>query len=1284
MLPYNSNYLSDNGKRKFSDENPQSEVYGSSQTGLPSSYGNPQSYGTPPVQQSSAMYGVNNSMGGGMYNTSENTQFMNTDYSQTSSYASTPMSNAYSRDAPAAINNNFGYSYVGQSSQPVPSYNPLPSYNTASLPNAGIPAAMPGMPSGYPGTVPIPQGGYNAHYSSPYNNGYPIGAVNPTSAIPAQPPAQPVNNVLPSYVRSNSRSSARSTARSAPRSTQRSRSSSANPVTTPPVNNTLLTPPAPPVELPPVTTTSPNAIIRSVQWIRSFVPQAPIHQVINTLAQTKWDETAALSILSQKYLSCDLGIPIQEHKRFKQSPVASNMPTYGSSNRTVQSQKRSIRDKYIQMPNDSTQASLMPSYTRKTSNASKKLTTEEDEFYDSEEEPEAIVHRDTSALERTVLNFINSSTAKELSDTASCPLSHSKLLLEHRPFQTLAEACIIKHPDDVPSKPGRRGRRREKNPMGQKIVNACMETMEGYYAIDNLIAKCEFLGNRISKGMASWGIKLEMSNGELNIVDMESVPTEAADNSDFPKFVTEQPKTLASDVQLKSYQLVGVNWLHLLYQQKLSGILADEMGLGKTCQVVAFFALLLEQGHHGPHLVVVPSSTLENWLRELARFCPSLRVEPYYGSQQERANIREAIEENEIKYDILVTTYQLATNNKEDRSFLKHQNFDVCVYDEGHYLKNRMSERYKHLMNLNANFRLLLTGTPLQNNLKELVSLLAFILPNMFDSDMDDLDVIFKAKPTADADIEQALLSKQRISRAKTMMTPFVLRRRKNQVLNDLPKKTQIIEHCKLSENQLEIYNRYAALQKNQQLRRDDKRNKRSKNDEESDGKSLSAGHVLMQLRKAANHALLFRKFYDDEKLKQMAKDIMQEEQYKNANEQYIYEDMEVMSDFELHRLCRSFPTLQSYTLKDDPWMDSGKIRVLKELLPKMKEEGSRILLFSQFTQMLDILEQVLDTLKISYVRLDGSTQVEVRQDIIDQFHKEEDVTVFLLSTKAGGFGINLACANVVILYDCSYNPFDDLQAEDRAHRVGQVREVTVIRLITDNTIEEYIQKLANTKLALDMSLSSDGKDREEIGERLVQDMLDEENNGNNTKPEITGNESDGEFKVSSSNNSKQTDAEETNTGVPLEGSQPNSVEKTDLADGDEKANIKTEMKSETVEGDNKELRETMKGENVQTDSNAAVPSSKSSTEEPNESVLSGHLDLDTEASPVVSTIEKTTKGDVSVTEEQQSANIDGQLEKPEIEESKKPDVLNQVSLSIEEEKPKNKESEVDNNAAKD
>lgn len=513
---------------------------------------------------------------------------------------------------------------------------------------------------------------------------------------------------------------------------------------------------------------------------------------------------------------------------------------------------------------------------------------------------------------------------------------------------------------------------------------------------------------------------------------------------------------------------------------------------------------MLTTGEKGPHLVVVPASTLENWLREFKNFCPDLVVEPYYGGQRERGEIRQALRRHS-GFHVLVTTYNLATGDSFDRGFLKDQQFNVCVYDEGHMLKNSSTSRYTGLMQLPAKFRLLLTGTPLQNNLQELTSLLAFVLPNVFKDKKDDLAAVFKhkGKTIDNTQMNSALLSATRIQKAKAMMTPFILRRKKKQVLGKhLPEKTTRVEYCELNEIQKELYDSEIAAAKGAIEAR-----------AAGEKPTKASSNLLMQLRKAAIHPFLFRRHFTDTIIKKMSREIMKEEAYRDNDAKYIEEDMAIMNDLELNRLCHSFPkSLRKFSLKNEEWMHAGKIDTFKQLVLHFKEEGDRVLVFSQFTQVMDILEQVLSTLGITYLRLDGSTRVEERQDMIDQFHEEEDITAFLLSTKAGGFGINLACANKVIIFDSSFNPHDDRQAADRAHRVGQKRPVEVnstsqprshiiyvnmtdiiqvINLVTRSTIEEQILALANTKLALDQSVSGDGADTTAgKGEELVAKML--------------------------------------------------------------------------------------------------------------------------------------------------------------------------------------------------
>jgi SWI/SNF-related matrix-associated actin-dependent regulator of chromatin subfamily A containing DEAD/H box 1 len=257
------------------------------------------------------------------------------------------------------------------------------------------------------------------------------------------------------------------------------------------------------------------------------------------------------------------------------------------------------------------------------------------------------------------------------------------------------------------------------------------------------------------------------------------------------------------------------------------------------------------------------------------------------------------------------------------------------------------------------------------------------------------LKSIFKLKPSsASVGASAALLSQQRITRAKTMMTPFVLRRRKIHVLKDLPKKHHQIECCEMHPEQRLIYDEILQKQKDQIAAR-----ARGELPSVRDG-----NNVLMQLRKAASHPLLFRRIYNDQKIKTMSKEIMKEEKFGTPehSQEVIREDMSYMWDFTLHRLCLENNSISRFALNKEEWMQAGKIDVLKRLLPKMKARGDRVLLFSFFTMMLDILEKVLDSLGIQYMRLDGQTKVDERQDMIDQFHEEDDVTVFLLSTKAG------------------------------------------------------------------------------------------------------------------------------------------------------------------------------------------------------------------------------------------------------------------------------------------
>ena len=692
--------------------------------------------------------------------------------------------------------------------------------------------------------------------------------------------------------------------------------------------------------------------------------------------------------------------------------------------------------------------------------------------------------------ETKVLRFFNECDAASLADIAGISEDTAKLIISKRPFKSLFAVRFVAEPVPEDKAKGDKARKAQK-PIGDRIVDKCLDMWAGYEAVDSLVAKCEALGRPIAAEMERWGVNIFGNrDGQLDMVSLDGKNYKSDEDGDVKmansssphskktsKFIS-QPSIMAEGLQMKDFQIVGINWLNLLFTHRLSCILADEMGLGKTLQVIAFLAHLYEKGIKGPHLIVVPASTIENWLREFQKFCPTLSVVPYYSQQKTRMNLQETILNNLDNINVVVTTYTTA-KGKYDAPFLRKMNFCVCVYDEGHMLKSNTSTLYEKLIRIRARFRLLLTGTPLQNNLQELASLLGFILPSVFQERKDDLQYIFSNKAKTTDESQSSLLSAQRIERAKSMLKPFVLRRKKHQVI-DLPAKKSRVVYCDMNETQRDIYS--SKKEEVRQLLEDRAAGRKTGN---------RSGNVLMKLRQAAIHPLLFRRIYDDAMLKRMAKACLKEEIWSQSDPDVIYEELQGYNDFECHTMCIEHPkSLGEFALQTPEWMNSGKVTELCSLLSQFKEAGDRTLIFSQFTMVMDILELVLETEHTGFVRLDGRTNVDDRQSILDAFYERTDIPVFLLSTKAGGTGINLACANKVIIFDSSFNPQEDVQAENRAHRVGQTREVEVIRLVTRDTIEEQIYRLGQTKLALGEAVAGNEEKKEETGMKIVEDMV--------------------------------------------------------------------------------------------------------------------------------------------------------------------------------------------------
>nr|OQO25792.1 hypothetical protein B0A51_06964 [Rachicladosporium sp. CCFEE 5018] len=753
----------------------------------------------------------------------------------------------------------------------------------------------------------------------------------------------------------------------------------------------------------------------------------------------------------------------------------------------------------------------MPQPLQRQARAKATITIDSDSEGDaaavSEEDPITQILAPTSHQVK-LLAFFNDKSVREIADLCAQPESDIQAIVDKRPFGSLDEIRIITNAPEL-TKSGKKSRTK---PIGDKIVDACSEMMTGYDAVDDLVAECEAIGKPIKDASKGWGAGVG-EDGELQLMNLDEAhdsgigtPTSSA-GSPAPNGTSSAKETTASNVKgrfigqpekmstefpLKDYQLVGLNWLNLLWSKKLACILADDMGLGKTCQVIAFLAYLQSQNVDGTHLVIVPGSTLENWLREFARFAPELVVRTYYGSQVERPELQLALEDERSEIDVIVTTYDMAVK-PDDNKFLRGLEPAVCVYDEAHALRNTQSDRYNQLMKIKADFKVLLTGTPLQNNLRELIAVLGFIMPDLFAQKKDDLDYIFHHKATTKDDDHAALLSRERIAKARSMMTPFILRRKKKDVLW-LPAKHSRVEHCDMTASQAKAY--AAELEAAQKVFSEKGTKKLS---------TKTSSNVLMSLRKTAIHPLLSRRLFDDKKLLKIQTALLKSEEFgQNRPDQvwnYLTGDKGPQSikggDYGLHCFCADAgrPFLHKFALKKQEWMDSGKVKKFRELVEAYVKNGDRALVFSQFTTLMDILEAVLQTLGIKYMRLDGSTNMGLRQDMLDKFHAEEDISIFMLSTKAGGAGINLACANKVIIFDSGFNPQDDVQAENRAHRVGQTRDVEVVRLVTRGTIEEAIWQLGESKLALDSMVSSEGvadMEAEKKGEKEVERMVRE------------------------------------------------------------------------------------------------------------------------------------------------------------------------------------------------
>uniref|UniRef100_A0A8C2YY89 Chromodomain helicase DNA binding protein 4 n=1 Tax=Cyclopterus lumpus TaxID=8103 RepID=A0A8C2YY89_CYCLU len=469
---------------------------------------------------------------------------------------------------------------------------------------------------------------------------------------------------------------------------------------------------------------------------------------------------------------------------------------------------------------------------------------------------------------------------------------------------------------------------------------------------------------------------------------------------------------------LHPYQLEGLNWLRFSWAQATDTILADEMGLGKTVQTAVFLYSLYKEGHSkGPFLVSAPLSTIINWEREFEMWAPDMYVVTYVGDKDSRAVIREnefsfegnAIrggkkaskmkKDSTVKFHVLLTSYELITI---DQAVLGSIEWACLVVDEAHRLKNNQSKFFRILNNYPLQHKLLLTGTPLQNNLEELFHLLNFLTPVRFNNLEGFLEEF--------ADIAK----EDQIKKLHDMLGPHMLRRLKADVFKHMPSKTELIVRVELSPMQKKYYKFILT-------RNFDALNTRG------GGNQVSLLNVVMDLKKCCNHPYLFP--------------AAATEAPKLPNGMY-----------EGNALTKS----------------SGKLTLLQKMMRKLKNGGHRVLVFSQMTKMLDLLEDFLENEGYKYERIDGGVTGSLRQEAIDRFNAPgAPQFAFLLSTRAGGLGINLASADTVVIYDSDWNPHNDIQAFSRAHRIGQNRKVMIYRFVTKASVEERITQVAKKKMML-------------------------------------------------------------------------------------------------------------------------------------------------------------------------------------------------------------------------
>ena len=585
-------------------------------------------------------------------------------------------------------------------------------------------------------------------------------------------------------------------------------------------------------------------------------------------------------------------------------------------------------------------------------------------------------------------------------------------------------------------------------------------------------------GKRESAGGFKWKLAKDANAVELaEAMELLDEGVEQSANADkdvsghaaWRKKLYKTTKTYKGGMQLRDYQLEGLNWLVRCWYQKRSTILADEMGLGKTVQVVTCLEHMFEvENIRGPFLVCVPLSTISHWQREFEGWS-NMEVCVYHDTGGGR-DMRDVIREFQwyykgrsrrlLKFQTLITTYDDLIRDYEELAEIPWR---ICVVDEAHRLRNVNSKllecmRQVLMRGLNAygyQHRILLTGTPLQNNTAELWSLLNFIEPAKF-PDADKFSSRFGS-----------IRSSEQVEALQKRIAPHLLRRVKEDVAKDIPPKEETIIDVELTTMQKQYYR--AIYEHNHGFLMQNLK-----------GSLPKLMNIQMELRKCCNHPFLVQGVEDTEM--DAVDERMEKTQREDGARTGSAFDQQKARDkeYQRERMDKSFIP------------SSGKMVLLDKLLPKLRKEGHKVLIFSQMVRMIDYIEEYCNYREYPVERLDGRVSGNDRQKSIDRFNTQSNSFIFLLSTRAGGVGINLTAADTCIIFDSDWNPQNDVQAMARCHRIGQKKQVTIYRLITRKSFEAEMFDRASRKLGLEQAvLGTRQFDAIEMGEAQDENKVD-------------------------------------------------------------------------------------------------------------------------------------------------------------------------------------------------